>query len=450
MTEFSVVARVRSSRFWRLGIEGCQIALGQGVAVAGGMVGVRALTGRLTPAQYGELALGVTIGGLVIQLSLGPLQQGAIRFFGPAHEVKELGACLGATWKLMWRTAKLVSLLAAVIVVALLLSQYRDWVGLAVGALLLALLSGYERILDALQSAGRQRAITAWHQGLFQWLRFLLAIGLIRWFGARSSLAMLGYVLATVLVLASQFGFFRRRWGPVIDAESRRPESVGLWQQRIVQYARPFAAWGAFSWLQQSSDRWALQAFSTTSDVGYYTVLFQLGYGPIILLTGVLVQFVQPIFFNQSGDGTDEQRVASARRINHRLLLGFFALTFLGTVAAQLLHRQLFAWLVAPEYRSVSWLMPWMLLSGGLFACGELAALTLMSGLRTRTLRSIKICTALIGIGLNLVGAHWLGLRGVVFASVSFSLASLAWTLWASLASLPPVKTAVAVECADT
>ncbi len=438
MRRTSLAGAVRSGRLRRLGTECLQIGLGQGVAVVGGMVGVRILTGLLSPAQYGELALAVTVGGLVTQVSLGPIQQGALRFFGPAHEMKELGTCLQATWTLVWRTGKLVSLLAAVIIAALLLSGRQEWIGLAIGALLLALLSGSERVLDALQSAGRQRAITAWHQGLSQWLRFSIAAGLIHTFGARSSAAMLGYVLATALVLTSQFGFFFSRWWPSVVSEPRRAGVTESWRLRIQDYARPFAIWGGFSWAQQSSDRWALQTFSATSDVGYYTVLFQLGYAPVILLTGVVVQLLQPILFNQAGDGTSLRRVIRATRLNYVLLCAFLVLTILGVAAAQVLHTQVFAMLVAPEYGGVSWLMPWMLLSGGLFACGELTALVLMSRLHTRRLTVVKIGTALLGIGLNVSGAYWLGLPGVVFASVGFSVLSLMWTLFSSLTSSRP------------
>ena len=49
-------------------------------------------------------------------------------------------------------------------------------------------------MLDALQSAGRQRAITAWHQGLAQWLRPLLAIALISQWHPSSVVALVGSI----------------------------------------------------------------------------------------------------------------------------------------------------------------------------------------------------------------------------------------------------------------
>ena len=52
----------------------------QAAAVAGALIGVRVLTGILPPAQYGELALGLTIATLVNQVIMAPLTGGFFRF----------------------------------------------------------------------------------------------------------------------------------------------------------------------------------------------------------------------------------------------------------------------------------------------------------------------------------------------------------------------------------
>ncbi len=424
-----VANHLASGRIRRVGIEVVLIAVGQAAAALGALMGVRVMTGVLSPAQYGELALGLTVGGLLMQVSLVPLYHGALRFFGPAREANELRACLRVTGRLASHVAWLVVGLWVIVTAGLVWSRHHEWIGLATGALALALLSGYERVLDALQSAGRQRAITAWHQGLGQWLRFPIAVGLIAWFGPRSSIAMLGYVLATALVLASQFWFFWSRWWPLVSAEPDSAGAADRWSARMREYSRPFARWGAFLWVQQSSDRWALGTFGTASDVGHYSVLYQLGYWPVILLTSVLGQLVAPILFNQAGEGTDRHRVRQVRRSGYALLGTITFLALIAAAVAQRLHSWLFAMLVAPEYRDVSWLLPPMLLSGGLFACGEMAALMLMTGLQTSRLTSVKVGTSLMGIGLNAGGAYWFGLRGVVFSSLIFSSLYLAWTL---------------------
>jgi O-antigen/teichoic acid export membrane protein len=192
-------------------------------------------------------------------------------------------------------------------------------------------------------------------------------------------------------------------------------------------YAWPFAAWGIFTWAQMASDRWSLQAKGGTSDVGLYAVLYQLGYYPMTLLSSFLVQLVLPVLFSRAGDGTDPDRMAQSHRLNRVLLLSSIGLVLAGVSLAFLFHREILSLLAAPGYRTVSPLLPMMVLSGGLFAAAQIAVLSLLSGFNSRFLMAPKIVTALVGVLLNFAGAFWLGLSGVVYAGVATSSIYLVW-----------------------
>ena len=62
-----------SARIRRLAGESAWIIAGQLAVVAGALVLVRVLTERLDPVQYGQLALGLTVAGLVNQVVMGGL-----------------------------------------------------------------------------------------------------------------------------------------------------------------------------------------------------------------------------------------------------------------------------------------------------------------------------------------------------------------------------------------
>ena len=66
------------------------ISLGYSFTAIGGLLGVRILTAYLTPSQYGELALGITMGGFFYSVLIGPLTNGITRFFSIAKEKKEI------------------------------------------------------------------------------------------------------------------------------------------------------------------------------------------------------------------------------------------------------------------------------------------------------------------------------------------------------------------------
>ena len=422
-------------RFRRLSREGLWIVLGQAAAVLGALAGVRLLTELLDPAAYGELALGLTVAALVNQSVLGPLANGLTRFYAPAQEQGDLGGYLYAARRLVIAATGVIALIALPTLAGLLATGRAQWTGIAAAALAYAALSGYNAILNGVQNAARQRAVVALHQGMESWLRVLVAVGLLLWLGRSSTVAMLGYAAAVVVVLGSQYVFFRKAVRGTSAAAGKTN-----WQRQVWQYSWPISVFGIFTWAQLASDRWALELFATTRDVGTYAALFHLGYYPMSMASTMATQFLAPIFYQRAGDAKDGARNAGVSRLSCNLT-GF---TLGGTAAAFVLalmfHRQIFRFLVASEYASVSHLLPWMLLAGGIFAAGQAIALDLMSQMRTQAMMAAKIATALAGVALNFAGAYWLGTRGIVFAGVLFSVLYFAWMTVLSLRSPLPAR----------
>lgn len=420
---------LHSERFRRLSKEGFWVVLGQVIAVIGSLVGVRILTELLTPAAYGELALGMTVATLTHQTIIGPLSNGATRFYAPAQEQDDLGGYLCAVRRLVSSATAGIVFIIFLTVTGLLVAGQVVWVPMAVVALIFSIVSGYNSILSGIQNAARQRSIVAIHQGAESWLRFLFAAGLVLWLGNNSTVAMVGYAVAVLPVLVSQYVFFQKivtNGGTGLDKEV-------TWREQIWKYSWPFSVWGVFTWAQQVSDRWALGLFATTQDVGLYAVLFMLGYSPILTVTGVMTQFLAPILYQRAGDGSDRRRNANVISLGFRLtgfVLGVTAVVFF---MAHLFHNQIFRVLVAREYVAVSYLLPWMLLGGGVLAAGQTIALNLMSQMRTRDIMVAKIATALLGVLSNLAGAYWFGITGIVMAGVLISLLYFGWMTMLSI-----------------
>ena len=179
--------------------------------------------------------------------------------------------------------------------------------------------------------------------------------------------------------------------------------------------------------MQLASDRWALQLFATTQEVGLYAVLFQLGYYPMSIVSGMAMQFLAPIFYECAGDASDSRRNANVNSLSWRLT--GLALTFTGTIflISLLLHTWIFRVFAAKEYGAVSHLLPWAILAGGVFAAGQSIGLGLMSQMKTYKMVVAKIVTALLGVTFNFTGAYLYGITGIVIAGVLFSTSYLIW-----------------------
>jgi O-antigen/teichoic acid export membrane protein len=414
------------SQINRLGKELLLIGLGQGVAAVGSLVGVRIMTGAVSPTVYGQIALAITFVTLSQQLLVGPLSAALTRFFNFSVERNELPGFLGSSTSLAVRASLMITVFCLAACGYLWLSGNPGTIGLAVFTLVFALLSGINILLDAIQTAARQRAVVAWHQGIGQWLRYLAAVGCVLAAGDHPAAALAGYALSALLVLGSQTYFFQRK---ISFGGLSKVVGDPAWSDRLLRYAMPFTSWGLFTWLQITSDRWALQTFSSTQSVGFYAVLYQLGYYPLMMLTNVFVQFAEPVLFRQAGDGTEVDRVMRAQANTRRLLIGALILTAVVTLAALIFHGLVFQLLVAKDYRSVSGLLPIMALSGGLFACGQIASMSQLNRGEPQALRRPKIVMGIAGTLFNLAGAYWFGLLGVVLANVTFSALYFLWTL---------------------
>jgi O-antigen/teichoic acid export membrane protein len=408
---------MRTERLRRLFQEGGLIVLGQVMMVVGSLVSIRILTEQLTPANYGVLSLGMSIATLVNQTILGPLSGGITRFYAPAREHGGILEYYKASRNLAIYSTGIIFILSSFVVAIINMVGYGSWAKMAGIAFLFAILSGYNAILSGVQSAARQRAIVAFHQGSDPWLRTLVAVGLIWWLGASGTVAMLGYTIATLLLFISQALCFRRICfnAPVTESTQKN------WQHEIFKYSWPIGIYGIFTWMQLVSDRWALKIYSNTQEVGHYTVLYQLGFYPISLIFGMVMQFVMPIFFQRAGDATDSKRSDGVGKLSWYLTWTGLSLTGIVFIGTSIFHDLIFHLLVANEYRASSYLLPWMILSGGLLASGQSLASSMMVKMKTRELMSVTITAALIGAILNFTGAYWYGIAGVVGAGILFS-----------------------------
>jgi O-antigen/teichoic acid export membrane protein len=419
------LGRVAGEFFW--------VGVGQAAAVIGSIVGLRVLTGALGTVEFGRLALALTLSTLLgLSVFSGP-GAATMRFFGAARESGELPAMITAAARTVWKRAMVVIALTLVVVLVLWSRGAADLASIGVATLLQALFTSFSTVLDGAQNAARQRRTVALHQGMSQWMRWIAALPLFTAFGNTAASALWGYTIATAVVFGSQLLFFRRSFGVEVYRGARGSAAVEPWMKTIGSYALPYSYWGLPYWLHMSSERWGLERFSGAHSVGLYAVVAQLGFGMMTLFSNLVVQLVSPLLFHRAGDGSSPDRMQAVHRMNERLLLACFLLTALATVAGAMFHETLFGWFVAPDFHQVSYLLPVSILSGGLFACGQVALLSVSSGVTNVPLLAPKIGSAAIGVVLTLAAAARWGVVGVVGANL---LSSAVYCLWVIVTAL--------------
>lgn len=418
-------------RFIRLASEATSILAGQIVNILGSLALIRLLTEHITVAVYGQWALCLSIVAIVNQVVMGGIIAALARYHSIAIEGTDIRGYLNGALLVVKRATLGICVTAAVGVIALALMGQTSWIPLLLTLGALALLGGYNSCLAAIRSAARSHLIVAIHNGAGPWLTVVLILT----FGGRGEVSLLmiavPYAISALLIFSSQLMLFKN----IIPKNNKglvaKPSHD--WPRVIIKFALPFSLFGAFSWAQQISDRWALEYFSSTDTVGQYAVLFQLGFAPGVLGIGLLMQFLAPILYKISGAANDPDRNRKVKR----MALGMVAISLLGTIILFLitliLHTSIFMLLTASHYWAMSYYLPWMVLAGGLFGAGELLALKAMVEIQLALITKIKIITALSGVSFNILGACLFGLKGVVFALLLFCLLYFTLMLIAAL-----------------
>lgn len=420
-----------TARHVRLAAESLQVMAGQALAMVGSLLLLRALSQQFPPSAYGVLALGLT-GSLLVSLAISGGTTVAIgRYFSPAQEAGTSASYLRASSRLIWRDQCLIAALTAITAAVFALVLGPLWMRVALGAGCAAITSGWLSAQVALLTSGRHRLIASVLTALDPWCKLMLLLLYWRWMAAGPAQTLLVYACGSALValiagrLMQYLLGYRLLLGPV------ELDSTGLdWLRQMRDFARPFTRFGLLAWLQQSSDRWALQTWTGPLAVGQYAVLYQLSYSPVGIVSNMLTTLVAPILYGRAGDSSNQARSHSVHRMVHKLTLLGLAFSVLAFVVALLFHHWLFALLVAPAYQGLSFWFPWLVLAGSLFSVGQMIALKFMSENRTAEMGRVKSITALLGALFNSLGAAIHGIAGVVVAQNVFSLLYLFWMFY--------------------
>ena len=398
------------------------------MSILASLVLVRVLTNYLNVEQYGELALALTVGTLVSQVAFSGSMPGIMRYFAIAAEKGDIKEYMRAADSMMEYGAFAALALSLLLIFGMAIYGYSSVLAVTIMSIIFSVLGNFNSKQSMIQNAARQRKVVSLHTSLDAGLKILFAISFLIWFGGSAKVVIAAYIASVSIVLISQSFFIKR----LISIHQSKKNTTSFWKQEIWKYSKPFIFFNAFTWVQASSDRWALDIFSTTQDVGFYAVLLQLGYTPIAICTGLMATLIGPILFQRSGDTSDPLRNANVHKRAWQITWLALVLTAVSSVIAFAFHDFIFNILVSSQYRAVSYLLPFMILAGGFVSAGQILGLKLMSDLNTKALIFPKIATSLLGAFLSFLGAYLAGIEGVVGGCLIFGVLQLLWMGWLS------------------
>lgn len=412
-------------RIKRLAKEGLWVFAGQISTVIGALVLVRVLTEHLDPSQYGQLALGMTIAALVSQVGMGGVINAIGRFYSISIEKNDLIGYIKACNRLMSYALIGTILIAMIIMGGLLLAGQVQWIGLATAILIFSILTGYNSAIGGIQNAARKRDIVAMHSGMEAWLKIGLTLGVIFWIGSSITAVVLGYALSALFVTVSQLFFLQNLLRK--QSSNSLSSSSEDWCRKMLLFAWPMMAGGLFNWGYYASQRWALELFVSSDDVGKFYALTQVAYSPISIAGGLFMSMMVPILYSRAADPDNQQIITNVKLIVFKLAKFGLIATFALAIISYFLHEEIFKIFVGEKYIGVSPYMPIVVISAGVLQSSIAMGSILATENKTNKILPLAIYGQSFIILFNMIFTYLYGMQGLIFSMLFGATIHLTW-----------------------
>lgn len=431
MKNLFVALKLLRDRFHSLRREMAWILTGQFFGFVGGFIGIKILTNMLGPTGYGQLALGLTIAGLLNTYAYGPVANVVARYFSVYRERGRLNIYF-TVLKCSHRRLALAGVTLAVVAgsgTAWFLGG--EWALIVLLSFLYGIASGINASYISLQNAIRQRQVVALHQGADVWLRIGLSVALIFLFAKSGCSALLGYLLGTTLVTLSQ-RIFALRNSMIHDAwhvPATPPEKVREAWHEFSHYATSFMLFAVFASFSLYADRWLLQGLYGSGAVGIYAAVYQIAASPVNIFFSMVSQLVTPIVFERAGALTSSSNAKSGMALLRQTVMVSSLVALLITAVAAVCSGPLVRVLTNATFAYHHRLLPVMVIGLCIFNLGQQLTIKGLAFNQPRIYLLPKILQAASLLVSGYVLARWYAIAGVAWAVCLSSFVYLAAVL---------------------
>jgi O-antigen/teichoic acid export membrane protein len=393
------------------------VVFGKISSLVGSMVLVKLLTQSLDLDEFAKLTLGLTVCNLFTSIIMGALGQGIGRVYVDVVSKNDFYDFKKTLAKINRIVLLVYASLLIFVGVMVFLFGWQKWLALALILMVYSYVYGLNDISMGLQNLARNRKESV----LGGFAEVFAKIAFIYWLMTIWDLSVFYviviYIVSSLVSLSYQASVFKKL--DKLSVQTSIDYKNKNWQHQILSISTPAAFAGVFVWLQQASDKWALNFFHGSESVAQYTVVYQLGYAPFLVGMGVVMSLLTPVIYK-----------AKQRLLMNKLLIFVFLITAFGVVISAAYFEKFFELVIDSRYSAAAKYLPFMLVSAGFFQAGEVVSSQLMSENRSKDIFKVKMLTAFICLVSNVIGSYFYGITGIVGSMIFFGTIYFAifWT----------------------
>jgi len=355
----------------------------------------------MSPASYGELMLYNTIFIFSSMLLYNPLQQATSRYFNNFYyqgidQLKMIESVIVKKSKKNY-----IYNVIAIILFSIFFVYYKGWTSvfgcifLLVYCITFSQFTLYITVFNTLKF----RILSSWLPLLERILKPLMGSLFIYYFFDSSQFALLGQAVTGVITLLVKLKFDTSS----IDKDFK-------------DFMKTIPIRTLFLWVFLSSDRWILEFFTSSKEVGLYSALTQIGYSPLTQIASVTSILIVPYIYDNNSLKTGYTKYHT-KVINNGTIL-FLLFTIILSLLSYFLKDYVFYYLIDKNFNEVAYLLPYVVFSGGIFVTSQFYALKALIKLKPEILVLPSLLTSIFGLLLYLIFGYYFQIKGIVFVNL--------------------------------
>ena len=408
----------------RLLSESVWIIFGQVATVLGGMALVKVTTNYLGPDKFGELALYLMIAAFVTQIVMGGIGSSIGRHYSLSSKNNDHELFKRSIQSVVMKISFGVIVLGIVLLIGMAAYGYMEYVYIIALLLMLSLADGYYDFSKQILTAARKRRVVSLYQAAKPIFSLLFIYLFVSFAGEDAISIVMAYLFSVALIGYSQFYEARKQLDSRNEdvLQSNADRNSGYYADSMVRYALPISFWGVFAWLQQSSGRFSLGMFGELKDVGYYSVVMQIGYSPMIIVSSFIIVFITPIMNDKLGLLDVKSAKYDVKNTISHLAFFVMVVVVITAILVDIYSTDIILLISNKDFIEASEFLSITVVSGGLYGLAQLYSSNIMSLMKTRTLTVYVAPCMLVGAELAWGGGYYYGLIGVVYSQLIYSI----------------------------
>lgn len=356
-----------------------------------GIIAIPLVTRLFPPADYGNYVLVLATVSILSAIATAWISASIIRFFPEYKQSSRLKELYSTTIKLTLLSVIVISLIfGCVLFIAQSHLSANLYSLMRIGILVFVVTSSSQIMLGFLRA---KRQVT-WYSSFTIWHNVAglsLGIALVVVFGYGVDGLLWGAFLSIIIALPLMW---KIAVGNLSFSEGSIRSSMSL---EMTKYGFPVIAVNLASWVLSLSDRYILQFFRGSSEVGIYSASYAISEQTILMIASLFMLASAPLQYNI----WETQGAKASREFLNKLTRYYLLIGLPATIGICILARPIVTVLTSPLYFEGCKIIPLVAFGAFLVGITHRYSEVLAFYKRTDILMYCMLCSALLNVGLN-------------------------------------------------